>query len=105
MRGDALRRLIKLGEQGQVPSGCELRAAAVDLVDFLDQPPPDRRRVATFDRGRAIERLLARGLAPRTIRERLGLSEQAYYRALRVCRESRPGEAIQRDQARRVDGR
>ncbi len=83
-----LRELIDAAAVAGVNDGL-LRRSARALVDLADRPEADRRRQQTLERGHHIERLLAQGMARQPICERLGISADAYYRALRLLRESR----------------
>jgi hypothetical protein len=83
-----LRALIEWAEQHGAPERL-CAAASREFLDLIDRPEADRRRVATLERGRRIERLRRDGLPRALILERLSISRHQYKRARRVVRESR----------------
>jgi hypothetical protein len=85
---DALRALLRAAEAAGVPPHI-LRAAAGEIVELLDAPAPDCRRVELRRRARAIQRLRAQGLARAAICARLGITPSAFQRA----REHRASDA------------
>jgi hypothetical protein len=99
-RTDALRELLHQAERAGIAHRL-LRLASRELIAIVERLSiePDPRRVATLERGRRIEQLLEHGMKPAVIRERLGVSEFAYRRALRAVRDLRTVESVQPEPA------
>jgi hypothetical protein len=93
----SLRELLRLAEAAGVPARV-LKAAGAEIAALLDQPPADRRRAATFERARAIRHCIDQGLDRAATCLRLGISTDAYHRALRALRDSRYSAAVQAEE-------
>jgi hypothetical protein len=94
-RVESLRELLHVADEAGIGE-LLLRRAARELVELIDYAAlADARRLETFERGRRIRRLIDLGLDRAVIRQRLGISRPAYYRALAAFRDSRNNSAVE----------
>jgi hypothetical protein len=77
-----LQEALRLASVAAVPRHI-LREAARELVDLIDSPAPDRRRLVTYHRARQIDKLRADGLKRHAICTRLGITVHQYDFAVR----------------------
>jgi hypothetical protein len=94
MKVDALRELFHLANDAGVPERV-LTAAAEELVELLDRPQPDPRRVRTLAKARRIRRAIEAGASRPEILARFGVSPATYHRLLAESRDSRDDFAVQ----------
>jgi hypothetical protein len=91
---ESLTAVLRAADAAGVPDRL-LRAAAAELAQLVDLASlADPRRVETLERASSIESLLRQGVRPAQIRQRLGLGVQAYKRARRAGRDSRPSHVV-----------
>jgi hypothetical protein len=101
---EKLRIALRQAELAGVPAHV-LHAAAAELAELLEVAAlADPRKLLTLNRGRAILRCQDAGLDRAAICTRLGISTDAYHRALSGLRDSRNSDAIQgtRDTTRKT---
>jgi hypothetical protein len=85
MKVDALREAIRL--VAAAGHSHVARSASAELLDLIDRPDPDPRRVITLERARQVYELrYVRRLPRAVICERLRISRHQYHHALREAR-------------------
>jgi hypothetical protein len=92
---ERIREVFRLAELAGVHTSA-LKSAAAELAELLDVAAiADSRKLLTLKRGRTILRYQDAGLDRAAICARLGISTDAYHRALTGLRDSRNSDAIQ----------